>query len=215
MTKREIAELCGWTSVTIINRAFKEAEKECPSIKAKTGHYNKIRSVDYTLEEFLIASKYITNATYTPVMEQYIIEHFIERPVPFKEREQKPDISKDVKNFLWQYAKYGHRWKSCVTCAYVTPRTFEGTLRKERPYCTFYECFLHKVKPKRNVYFDYCPTFMKTDKEPFIYTPSGAVLFSNYKKKDTSMTGTPQSAFKSKREKNEPIYILKDVYSEY
>lgn len=88
MTKNEIAEFLGYTHMTSVAWCFRQAEQECPSILAKKGHYNKNIEVDYTLEETLIALKYLSKYNngipFTPAMERVLIENFIHRDVPYK-----------------------------------------------------------------------------------------------------------------------------------
>lgn len=218
MTQKEIAEYLGLKSDRVVWDAFKKAEKESQSIAAKVKQYNKMKSRDYTKEEFLIALKYfdLSKMVLTLPMVQFVLDNYIERNTPYKERKKRNLLTLSERKFL-DFYKLGNnkkRNRCCVNCAFITPRGFEGVVRYERPYCMFYECFLHKVKPKRDIYFDSCPTFRKSNKEPYLYLQTGPILVSQYGKENTSMAGIPQSKFKSTREKGEPIYILQDCFED-
>ena len=218
MTQKEIAEYLGLRSVTLVNSAFKKAEKESPTIAAKVKQYNRLKSRDYTKEEFLIALKYfdLDRMVLTLPMIQFFLENYIERDTPYKEKKKRSLLTASERRFIDFYRLRGREYqhKCCANCLYITPRGFEGVVRYERPYCMFYECFLHKVKPKRDIYFDYCPTFRKSNREPYLYLQTGPVLVSQYGKENTSMAGIPQSEFKSTRAKGEPIYILRDCFED-
>lgn len=218
---REISEYLGWSSDTIIRTAIRYACEDYPQLRQK--EYSRIKSRDYTLEEFLIICEYLpivreksslTGFIFTPAMKAFVIDNFIHRKSPSKIAEPKHKMPVEINKFLYFYKCNKALWKSCVTCIYLAPRVPKGTLQKEKPYCTFYECFLHKAKPKRNIYFDKCLTFRRSYKSPYLFLENGAVREKDFQKYKTDMAGIEQANFISKRPEGEPMYTLMDIFSE-
>lgn len=218
MTKRELSDFFGNKYTDCVGRCFIYSEAECESIRNKKGHYNKNMEVDYTLEETLLALSHFKEANPfygkyapTPAMIQLLKENFIHRDKPYKLKEKKIKLTNDQHNFITKYIRY-HFFSACVCCTFIEARNM-NRIGNPSPYCTFYNCFLNKVKPKRNIYADYCETFYRR-KKPLIFTSEGVKTLDDILKKkvNNDMLGIPQSVFKSKRKRGEPIVILKDGF---
>lgn len=77
------------------------------------------------------------------------------------------------------------------------------------PFCTFYNCFLNKVKPYRDIYKSHCVTYMKGNKTPLVWTSIGVFEYYRLWAKDGNFVilpsnetlGIKNSEFKSKRKK--------------
>lgn len=224
MTKKEISIFFGFKDTSLIGRAFKYAEQDCPSILQKKGHYNKNMEVDYTLEECLAALSHIEDAcniahkfSFTPATIQVFKENFIHRDVPYKMKQKRIKINKSQHDFLYLVKHY--QMSVCATCAFLSVNTMNRQGARPSPYCNLYNCFINKVRPKRDIYKDKCESFEYSRATPLIFTSEGVFTIReiNYKgeiipKKD--VFGIPQSAFKSKRKRNEPIVILRDGFSQ-
>lgn len=222
MTKNEMKDFFMFSHMTKIAKAFKLAEQDCPSILQKKGHYSKMVEVDYTLEECLAAIKYLPNIDYgctiTPAMIQVFTETFIHRDTPIKVKHKEIKLNTHAKDWLYIKRIKKFRKQACCCCMFLILKTPNAAGRKPTPFCTFYDCFLNKVKPKRDIYKDRCPTFkMDWGKHVPILTTNGYVsefmIDRHFKvKTNNKMMGIKQSEFKSKRKKDEPIVILKDAF---
>lgn len=219
MTKMEIATLFGWTCDTLVTQAFSEAAKNCESIRKKKGQGGRNCSTDYTLEETLIAMPHYRY--WNPVMQRYLIENFIHRDVDFVPLPKK--LNYHQLGFIFLYDTYRHP-VVCANCTYMVAKSFNTAYSKQYPFCTFYNVFLNKAKPARNIYKDSCSTYKETKNSPLIFTKTGvfprnqiALDGSYYSVKSNianNMLGISSSEFKSKRQKGEPIVILKDMFSD-
>ncbi|MCQ2086516.1 MAG: hypothetical protein MJZ37_00370 [Bacilli bacterium] len=222
MTKKEIATLFGWKCVTAVNEAFVKAESKCQSIKDKKGHYNKKTSIDYTLEETLIAMDCLrSKMTFTPMMKRYLIENFIHRDTPYALKEKPLHIPREVRHFIYWWGISEGRLQVCVSCGYFAVRTPNKQNAKPQPYCTFYERYFNHLTNKINIYKQKCPTYIKSNTTPYVFLETGPVLVDQVDRDNKKLLPAPvktlgfdQSAFKSKRKKNEPIIILRDAFED-
>lgn len=218
MTKRELSDFFGNKYTDCVGRCFIYCENICESIKQKKGHYNKNMEVDYTLEETLLALSHYKEANPrfakfapTPAMIQLLKENFIHRDKPYKLKEKKIKLTQDQQVFIYLY-NTRHYYSVCVCCAFLDARNM-NRIGNPSPYCTLYECFLNKIQPRRNIYQDCCSSFRRSQ-TPLTFTSEGVKTIDelNGKKINSDMLGIPQSSFKSKRKRGEPITILKDGF---
>lgn len=220
MTKREIADFFGWKAVVDINKAFVAAEPYCDSIRIKKGHYNKKISVDYTLEETLIALEHISDkVALTPIMIRLLKENFIHREQPFCEKTKELKWPYQAKQFLYLKRVKKIDVKCCSTCTFLEPRCPNREFQRPQPYCKVHEHFINKSKPRIDIYLECCGFYKKEYvRHPVIFTEIGPVdiYYINYKNQirpnSSKMLGIPQNNFKSKRKRNEPVIILKDAF---
>lgn len=130
-------------------------------------------------------------------------------------------IDYHAKNWLYVKRVKHKRLMVCADCMYLTLKAENRVGCTPVPYCTFYDVFLHKVKPKRNIYEDRCPTHqIDWGKHVPIKTSEGYVSefditkdFKVRQNKGKKFYGIKNSEFKSKRNRGEPIVILKDVFA--
>lgn len=219
MTKMEIATLFGWTCDTLVRQAFSKAAKDCESIRKKKGQGGRNCSIDYTLEEALIALPNIKH--WNPVMQRFLIENFIHRDNTFVPLPKK--LNYHQLGFIFLYDNHRHP-TVCANCTYMIAKSFNTVYSKQYPFCTFYNVFLNKAKPTRNIYKDCCSTYRETKSNPLIFTKTGVFprnqikldgsYYSIEKDVTNNMLGISSSEFKSKRQKGEPITILKDIFSD-
>lgn len=220
MTKREIADFFGWKAVVDLNKAFVAAEPYCESLRIKKGHYNKNMTVDYTLEETLIALEHITpRIKITPIRIRLLKEAFIHRDLPYVKKQKKITIPYQAKNYLYLKRIMGRPVVCCCNCQYMIPKTPNRPDQKRQPYCNFHQYLLNKKLPKINIYMETCPFYVATENRiATIFTSAGPVSeenisnFYDVKLDNSTMMGIPNSDFKSKRKRGEPVIILKDGF---
>lgn len=219
MTIKEISIMFN-ADRSLISKGFKKLERERPEIsKRKTNTENA--AANYSLEECISALNLVDNYRFTPMMSRWLKEHFIEHPgLRYKEM-PKIKISQSARCFLFFYNGY-HNYECCITCAYFYPKQMNHKGSGLHPYCSFYESFLNKVKPYRDIYKSKCPTFMKGNQTPVIWTSVGVFPYNRIKADngnfiilpDNRTLGIENTEFKSKRKKGEDITILKDAFSQ-
>lgn len=222
MTKWEIARFLGYNNTTKINMAFVAASKECKSIRDKMSKSTKVMVVDYTPEEVVCAMKYFTLSTYTPMVECLLLENFIYRKKPYLLKTKDIKIPNDARSMLYTLWVLKSPPFVCDTCTYLEARTPNRIGAKPRPYCTFHSVYLHKIKPKVNIYKDRCSSQKFFKGEYFIFTDAGVFRSKQCdlkrgiikKQTKTDFIGIPQNSFYSKRESEEPILILKDIFED-
>lgn len=228
MTKNEMAAFFGYKDQKLFHYCFKDAEAECESIRNKKGHYNKNMEVDYTWEETEIALKYFGNHSIlkdrgfgmTPAMKQVFKENFIHRDLPYKMKEKKIKLTSEQRSFIYlnlkNVSEFHTNLRCCASCAFCEARTMNRVGVKPSPYCNFNGCFLNKVLPRINIYKDHCELYQPIRKSPLIFTPDGVFSIQELtlKKVKDDMLGIPQSKFKSKRKRGEPITIIKDGFKD-
>lgn len=209
MTKREIAECLGYC-IELVSKAFDLAAKNNKDMAEKSKHYSKMKPVNWTLEETLEAMPYLPS--WTPMMKQYLIEHFIDRPGMFhnKWQDRKIKLPAAAKDFMFLWKSHGlkNKLKVCNCCTYCVPNQINKPGQKPKPYCNFYGVFLNKVHV--NVYRDSCPTFEPAGEDvlPIIWEyPSNMNIYGEV---STKTLGIDNSEFKSTREKGEPIVLLSE-----
>jgi hypothetical protein len=227
LTKKEIAEFFGWNNVTLINRAFVKAEQFSDTISKKKGHYNKVRSIDYTPKEVELAMSFMDGCVYTPMMTRILLENFIYRTTPFAVKEKTLKLSREQQKFAFLY-RYHKNIKQkfplvCTSCRYLEPRSIKKAFSKPSPYCRYHELFLNKIKPKINILKDRCKEYQTIKKKtyPYIFTKDG--VFSLYdfnvqtgvfrKKQMSHSLLSTQEQFSDKRKKDEPIMIVRDIFA--
>lgn len=213
MTKYEIAELLH-IHINDISTSFAEAERRNPNLAAKANSYSKKQRPDFTIDEVIEGLQFCPYVT--PMSIRYLKEHFVTRESGYqyrKSKSKKNKLNEDARKFIWRYHAENWKCNSCVTCIYLIPKAMNRVGLKGSPFCTFYNIFLNKTKDKMNIYQDRCDTFIRNKtSEPFIFTPSGPMLISKIGKVNTDLMGIDQSEFTSKREKGEPLIVLKDAF---
>lgn len=221
MTAEEIAQFLG-VSRSLILKCFKAAEPGMKSIKEKSSFIRtRTLLLDYTIEEAVYALSNYPRITFTPMMSRYLKEHYIQRDSPIVRKEKKVSICSSARSFMLFYRMY-HNFTCCVTCAYFSARQMKKAGTKPAPHCDFYNSFLNKVKPHRDIYKSQCPTYARGKKEPIIWTNIGPFpLHRIYVGKgfvkilpDNTTLGIDNSKFGYKRKTSEPIRIIKDMFSE-
>ena len=227
MTMAEIQEFFGFKTVNAVSNRFRLASKEHPEIKAKMGTSTTRVVPDFTLEECLTAFQYNIkdNFQFTPAAIVLFKEAFIQRDTPMKIKQKQPRLTQSQKSFIRSYQYFRNRSnviiERCATCRYFKAQTMNRTGARPSPFCSFYNVYLNKALPKRDVYMDKCPTFLLNYAMPIIITPQGIYKVFDFnsrcilkqRKEDSSMLGIEQSAFK-KRKRGEDVIILKDAFSD-
>lgn len=216
MTIKEIAVLFG-CSHWYIYKIFEETNSIHKSMAAKKGISRRDAAIDYTYEECVYAFENAKERHVTPMMLVYLEEHFIHRTTSTGKLPKPLKLSTSARTFLFYYPSY-RMYKACVTCAYFNPRSMKIKGSKLNPYCSFYECFLNKVKPYRDIYKSTCPTFVWSNKVPTVWTNVGPVKVNRIKRvssqfflrQENEVLGIKLDKFKGKRKPNEPIILLKD-----
>lgn len=195
MTKKEIARLFGYRE-EYVGSLFDEAAKTHETIKAKRGHYSKMKAIDYTLEECLYAMSFLK--VWNPMMKQYLVENFIKRDGMYYDRtKENIKLSKDAKDFMYLNKRW-FNYQVCNNCAYCVPKQLNHAGSKDHPFCSFYEVFLYKIKA--NVYKDRCQSWKKTEREPRIWELP--------RKVEKKIIGIEVSRFKPRKSPDEPIILL-------
>lgn len=220
MTQKEISLLLGYDNIVIVNNAFREATKIYPEIAAKNQKNRDKYSIeaDYTIEECLLALPFISY--WNPMLSRYLKEHFMEGTPELKNRHY-VKLDYPARHCISQYA-FGYEAHCCCNCEFLVARSFNKAFSRLYPYCSWYEVFLNKYRPKINIHFDRCPTYIKSDRPPLILTSDGLYPITQIEKteygylvkENKTMLGIPNDKFKSSHKKGEPIVILKDMYAE-
>lgn len=172
MTKREIAELFGYTE-TLIHKAFRIAALENNEIgkqlKLKNNHSTRMKVMDYSLEESLFALK---NIPFNHIQEIYLKENFIKRDGLYLDRyktRKKIKLSKSARNFLFiNKHSIGVR-KVCANCIFLQKRKPTIIGARQKPFCKFIEKFLYRPPYKLDIYNECCANFEFSEKEPLIF----------------------------------------------
>lgn len=213
MTIRELSQFfnCSFANIFKFYEKALQGEGEIADrLRKKAGTSNKRFVVDYKLDEVCYILKY--NAVFTPMIERFLIEHFIHREEQYIDKRKKPfKLSGDIGNFVFM-CKNGARYpKACASCAYLLAKKMNKVGSRFSPYCNFYNVFLNKALPKRNIYKDYCPTYVRTEKEPLVFFKNVTNLDS-YGNISSTTLGFDNSVFTTgSTKKTESIKLVKEV----
>lgn len=213
MTLNEIGKLLGYPYPDI-SACFSKAGKEegfiAENIRQKKGKSTKNKMIDYSLDEALFAMKHLWR--FTEMQKQILKENFIERKEQYLYKDKKKvKYSRDARNFM-SLLKMAHGpRKVCATCTYLSPRKINKPGSKDSPYCNFYNCFLNKSLPKRNIYQDRCESYEFTSADPLVFSEDGYVNVDIHGNIINKTLGIDNSRFTTGRTPaGEPIILLRD-----
>lgn len=164
MTRQQIAETLN-CHISYIHSAFESAIKEHPELNIynPAEHNQKGQGVDYTLEQVFLALSYFRDGKGISEIERFMIEdNFTMRPP----KEVKAVGIDGTDEFLKKIKNYPKR-QCCSTCAYCTKSTMRNRKPVLKPYCKFWERFLHRLNA--NPYNDWCKQWEYSNKEPLIF----------------------------------------------
>lgn len=207
MTKKELAICLGYSEPKI-SYYFDLATPSHKGLQEKKGHYSKMKAINYTLDECLYAMSFLP--CWNPMIKQYLIENFIDREGTCYDRTQeKNKLKKDALDFIFLYTHKKNTLKVCNCCSYCVPKQMNIVgVTKDSPFCNFYGVFLKKVK--FNVYKHSCKTFVESKELPRIWEyPKNMNIYGEV---DNKILGLEPGEYISKRDDDEPIYLVTDPY---
>ena len=180
MTRQQIAEALD-LHINYINLAFELATKEHPELNLYDPSVNnrKGSSIDYTLEQVLLAMSYLRDGKGLSEYEKILVEEdFTMRP---PEKVKAIGI-KGTEEFLEKIARYPKK-RCCSTCAYCTKASMRNRKPVMKPFCNLWERFLHRLNA--DPYNDYCTSWEYSNKEPLIFythdSPTNVDIHGNVK----------------------------------
>lgn len=180
MTRQQIAESLD-LHINYVNSAFEAAIKEHPELDIRDFSVNNKKGLgmDYTLEQVLLAMTYLRDGKGITELERITIEEdFSMRPV----EKVKAKGIKGTEEFLEKVKNFPKK-KCCSTCAFCTKSTMRNRKPVLKPYCRFWDRFLHRLNA--DPYNDYCRQWEYSEKEPLIFythdSPTNLDIYGNVK----------------------------------
>lgn len=205
MTRQQIADSLD-LHVMYINAAFESAVKEHPELNVydPSLHNKKGCGIDYTLEQVMLGLSYLRDGRGLSEMEKIIIEEDFSMRPPEK---AKAIGIKGTEDFLKKVANFPKK-KCCSTCIYCTKSTMRNMKPVLKPFCKFWERFLHRLNA--DPYNDYCRQWEYSGKEPLIFytaeSPTNLDIYGNVK---NEVMGFDVSEFGKKS--NGEVTLVTDV----
>ena len=162
MTKTELSDLIGFTSIRSVEYAIEECLKTS-SVSSKKK--NTFLTQDYTKEEIIAICQHLkpplNELQIEIVLDNYSTtgKKYINKVSPYK---------KGTETFLKRYEHYKKDCKACACCIYLIGKSYRTGSGKLYPFCTFYNRFAAVMKVTKynketevNIFKDRCPSFVR------------------------------------------------------
>lgn len=166
MTRKQVAELLG-IHIQIVHEAFESCGKSHSEIKEKSALYNGHKSVDFTIEEVLLAMSYARQGKGISELEKCILKD--EFSTYESEKCQKSFGIDGTQDFL-RIIKAFPKKKCCSTCSFCVKAYMRNKKPIAKPYCNLWDRFLNKINA--NPYKDWCVQWEYSNREPLIFFSS-------------------------------------------
>lgn len=171
MTKKELSDLLGYKDNYNVNMAL----NKLPEIKSVVSKAFNVET-NFTLEETLAICRAIV-PTLSDIQLLLVESNYISHDTRYIDNNDY--MADGQKKFNEMYKKSPKDHKACDSCIYIQARTVTTTDWTCKPFCTFYNRWLHIMKIEKwgnmvplNIYVDRCPTY-KAAKEPCIFWKKG------------------------------------------
>ncbi len=177
MTRQQIADTLD-CHINYIHSAFEAAIKEHKELNLYTPSNNqKGMGIDYTLEQVFLALSYLRDGKGLTDLEKLMIEE----DFSMRQKEEVKAIGIDgTEEFLKKVKNYP-KLRCCSTCAYCAKSTMRNKKPTQKPYCKFWERFLHRLNA--NPYKDYCRQWEYSYKKPLVFyktnSPTNVDIYGN------------------------------------
>lgn len=168
MTRYELADFLGYSTMSQVSLAVTKAKKEMPSIEHKS-MYDPYSEVSFSRDEIMCIARHI-EPPLNELQLELVKEHYIEHDVTYVQHRQ--FYIDGTEKFLENYKRpeYRKEKKVCACCTYLCGKSRAGKTAKIFPYCTFYDKFISRMtvikrgkEVKANIFMDGCASFVRTE----------------------------------------------------
>lgn len=167
MTRKELADFLGYSTLCQVSLAVTKAKKIMPSIAIKDKR-DPYALVSFSKDEILCIASCIEAPRLNPIQIELVGDNYIPHEKTYL---QKRSIYIDgMEKFVerYQIRKKRKKMKCCASCAYCTGKSLASVTTKKFPYCTFYEKFIRYMRIEKfgklrapNIFVDKCGTYKR------------------------------------------------------
>lgn len=171
MTRSQIAEAIGM-SANSINNAFTLAIKEHPEL-----NMSGLVNIDYSLDQVLLAMKYLHNGKGASQLEKVLIEESF----TMKQPEKAVAIGVPGTEEFLEKIKKRPKTKCCSTCSFCVRSWVKNQKPVAKAFCTLWDRFIFSMKG--DPYNDHCVSWEYSNKAPLIFytadSPNNVDIYGN------------------------------------
>lgn len=163
MTKTELSELIGFTSVRSVEYAIEKSIENTNLVSSKKK--NTFLTQDYTKEEIITICSFLTPPL-NPLQLELVLDNFT--TTGKKYINNAPVYKKGTERFIERYNHRKKDCKACGCCIYLIGKSYRTGSGKLYPFCAFFNRFTSTMKTTKygkerevDIFTDCCPSFVR------------------------------------------------------